>query len=499
MTVTDSPRQPEGSSESAARGKRFQWKMVLGDEGARFLLPTHMLHSTGETLFGLSLVGSLFFNVSLDAARPRILLYLAVTMAPFAVLAPLIGPIVDRVRGGHRAVLLLAHGGRAALALVLATQLKGLLLYPLAFLVLVLAKVYSVSRNALVPVLVKERDHLVLVNSRLARAGTTAGAITAPIGLLILEYGGAESVLRAGAIAYAVGAMWVMRIPAPQPDPDASALVEETELSGPGIRFATEGMAGVRAAIGFVVFHIGFVLKSTGVSAWAFGGLAVANGLGSFVGTFVAPWLRRVVAVQRMLTLSIAVPGVFALIAALRFHLITAVLLAFTLGLGGSVARRAFDEVVQTEAPHARRGRAYARLETGLELAWVTGAIAAVVARAVDWVGLVALGLGMLALAAHRVWRVWLAVRIEGEIVPATLPLRLLVTAEGVAAQGDPHQAALLAATAVDAAVLAGAPRDSTVASIRELALEVAGHPDAESAIEVVRRAHEYVTEHTPA
>ena len=42
----------------------------------------------------VSLAGSLFFNLSIDAARPRIILYLAITMAPFAVVAPLIGPFV---------------------------------------------------------------------------------------------------------------------------------------------------------------------------------------------------------------------------------------------------------------------------------------------------------------------------------------------------------------------------------------------------------------------
>ncbi|MEZ5230449.1 MAG: hypothetical protein R2710_28410 [Acidimicrobiales bacterium] len=49
---------------------------------AAALFPMQAFHSFGESLFALSLVGSLFFNVSIDAARPRILLYLAVTMAP---------------------------------------------------------------------------------------------------------------------------------------------------------------------------------------------------------------------------------------------------------------------------------------------------------------------------------------------------------------------------------------------------------------------------------
>ena len=149
---------------------------MLGDGGADQLLPVQAFSTFGETMFTVSLVGSLFFSVSLDAARPRILLYLAVTMAPFLVLAPLIGPLIDRVKGGHRIVLMAALGGRAVLALLLATQLKGLLLYPLAFTILVLGKVFYVSRNSLVPVLVTHRSHLVVVNSRLARIGAVAGA-----------------------------------------------------------------------------------------------------------------------------------------------------------------------------------------------------------------------------------------------------------------------------------------------------------------------------------
>ena len=77
---------------------RFDDLPLIGDSGAGRLLSVQALHSFGETMFAVSLVGSLFFNVSLDAARPRIVLYLAVTMAPFLVLASLIGPLIDRVR-----------------------------------------------------------------------------------------------------------------------------------------------------------------------------------------------------------------------------------------------------------------------------------------------------------------------------------------------------------------------------------------------------------------
>ncbi len=45
-------------------------------------------HAIGEAMFAVSLAGSLFFNVSIDASRSRILLYLALTLAPFAILGP---------------------------------------------------------------------------------------------------------------------------------------------------------------------------------------------------------------------------------------------------------------------------------------------------------------------------------------------------------------------------------------------------------------------------
>ena len=62
------------------------------------------MNAGADAFFTVSLADSLFFNVSVEAARPRLLLYLLITMAPFVVLAPLIGPFVDRVRGGQRTV-----------------------------------------------------------------------------------------------------------------------------------------------------------------------------------------------------------------------------------------------------------------------------------------------------------------------------------------------------------------------------------------------------------
>ena len=58
----------------------------------RRLARTHALMTAGDVAMVVSLAGSLFFSISPDAARSKVLLYLLVSFAPFAIVAPLIGP-----------------------------------------------------------------------------------------------------------------------------------------------------------------------------------------------------------------------------------------------------------------------------------------------------------------------------------------------------------------------------------------------------------------------
>ncbi len=466
---------------------------VLGDSSARSLLPVQAMHSAGEALFALSLVGSLFFNVSVDAARPRILLYLTLTMAPFAVLAPLIGPVIDKLRGGHRAVLLLSFGARAVVALLLASQLKTLLLYPEAFVVVVAAKVYVVARNTLVPSLVADHDHLVVVNSRLARVGAVSGVVAAPIGVAILQVGDAGWVLRAAAVFYVLGALSALRIPEHRVDTAPSPMVELTEMHGPGIKFATMGMMGLRMATGFVLFHVGFSLKTSGLPTWVVVGVLVSGAAGGFSGTFIAPWLHRRWNEQQILTTSLVLPAVAAVVAALRFHSATAVALAAALGLAGSIGRRAFDGVIQTQAPHARRGQAYAGLETRLEIAWVVGSLAAVLSRLPGWLGLAILAACLGALSLYRA--LVGVVAAHSGALDVALPVRLMETADAVAARGDLQQAVLVALAAAEAAAISGKVAPARLAELQRMSRALAISDDPAGDETLLRLAWELVAE----
>ena len=135
----------------------------------------------------ISLANSLFFSIRPGEARGKVLLFLALSMAPFAVIAPLIGPAIDRMPGGRRLVVQITALGRCLVALLMVLYLDSLLLFPLAFAALVLSKTYAVSKSALVPTVVSSETELVEANSKLGIIAGVAGFVAAvPAGMLQL-------------------------------------------------------------------------------------------------------------------------------------------------------------------------------------------------------------------------------------------------------------------------------------------------------------------------
>ena len=108
----------------------------------------HVVLTAGDALLTVSLAGSLFFSIS-TTRRPRatVILYLLLTMAPFAVVAPLLGPDHRPQPRGAAGQVVASAVCRAGVCLFMADHLKSLLLYPLAFTMLVLSKVYLVTKG----------------------------------------------------------------------------------------------------------------------------------------------------------------------------------------------------------------------------------------------------------------------------------------------------------------------------------------------------------------
>src|SRR5919109_1220139 len=77
---------------------------------------THALAIGADTLVAVALAGSIFFSATLADARPKVLSYLAITMVPFAVVAPVMGPALDRTKGGRRLMVAVFALGRRCCA-----------------------------------------------------------------------------------------------------------------------------------------------------------------------------------------------------------------------------------------------------------------------------------------------------------------------------------------------------------------------------------------------
>src|SRR6476469_9069787 len=92
------------------------------------LARVHAFSVATDTLVTVSLAGTLFFSIPSGAARDKVALYLLLTMAPFAVVAPLVGPAIDRIRGGRRFMVILATGLRSLVCVFMVQHVDDLLL-----------------------------------------------------------------------------------------------------------------------------------------------------------------------------------------------------------------------------------------------------------------------------------------------------------------------------------------------------------------------------------
>ena len=185
------------------------------------LFDLHALSCAGDTLIAIGLAGTIFFNVPLDEARSKVALYLLITMVPFALLAPVIGPLLDHFRHGRRYALAVTMLGRAFLVWLISDHLHGFGLYPAVFGVLVLSRAYGVARSAAVPRLLPAGVGLSQVGARASVYGTFAGAVVAPIGIAAFWFGPQWS-LRVSSVIFLVGMVVALRLP-PRPWRRASA------------------------------------------------------------------------------------------------------------------------------------------------------------------------------------------------------------------------------------------------------------------------------------
>jgi hypothetical protein len=205
-----------GASASRKTGgfvHRLTGASGAGATGLGTLFELTALGGAADAFVTVALAGSIFFSASVDQARGRVVLFLIVTMAPFAILAPFIGPALDRMQTGRRFVLAGTLMARGLLCYAMSASVhNNLTLLPAAFGILVLQKAYGVVKASVTPRLLPPEISLVTANSRsglLALAGSTSAAGVAAL----IQLAGSAWVLRVGTIVYILAMVLAFRLP----------------------------------------------------------------------------------------------------------------------------------------------------------------------------------------------------------------------------------------------------------------------------------------------
>lgn len=367
-----------------------------GQSGLASLMELSFVNAAGDALVTVALAGSLFFAVPTGEARSKVALYLLITMVPFALLAPVVGPLLDRVAYGRRTALAALCLGRGLLAWQLAGALDSLQVYPLALGLLVGSRAFGVARSAVIPRVTPRELTLVEVNSRMSLVNIASGTVMAPVGLAIAQipFVGYPWVLRICAIIYMAGVLFAFNLPGhvdsaagerrrlsePAPTrPSRRDIRGRIRAAGVRVRTALGAMpVALRAAlvlrglVGFLTFYLAFLLRTGGGNSLWLGGLAIAAGAGSGLGVFIGGRLghRRPEGIL-MLALLMAAGGCVG--AAINYTRSTSLVAALLVTTAGSMGKLALDAVIQRDIAEDTRNSVFARSETGLQLAWVAG------------------------------------------------------------------------------------------------------------------------------
>ncbi|MGY1809788.1 MFS transporter [Blastococcus sp. SYSU D00669] len=371
------------------------------ESGLTQLLWVNALHMAGDAMIAVSLAGTLFFAATTDAQRGNVALYLLVTMAPFAVLAPVIGPVLDRLQTGRRWAIAASALGRALLALVMARHFDDFWLYPAALGVLVLSKAHNVLRAAVVPRVLPAQMSLTSANARQSVFGLVTAGVFGGIAAGLAHLFGFEIELWVTAVVFAVGCVLAFRLPkhvdVPTGEQQADVLTTGPVTPGrrkrpvsPHVVLGLRANAALRFLGGFLTIFSAFLVQGTVDGGWpatlALGGIAAAAGAGSVLGTGIGSRLHAVDP-DRLVLISAGIAAAVTAVAAFFFTLPMAALVAGVAAVTNALGKVALDAIIQREVPESLRASAFARSETWLQLSWVFGGAIGIALPPIGWLG----------------------------------------------------------------------------------------------------------------
>ncbi|MGV9857757.1 MFS transporter [Gordonia sp. NPDC003425] len=404
-----------------------------------------------DAAMAVALANTLFFAAATGESKTNVALYLALTIAPFALIAPLIGPLLDRLQHGRRIAMATTFGLRTVLALLIMSnaswnsvtgqlQYDPWVLYPCALGLLVLSKSFGVLKSAVTPRVVPPSIDLPRVNSRLTTFGLIGGTIVggAVAALFELLLGKVLPIHIPGALAWlavisAVGAYLCLRIPSwvevtegevpttisyhgPVDTPPAP-VPGEAATDGRGAKAAARARLGARAIAqtirqplgrtvvaglwgngtiriltGFLTLYIAFYAKAQDAThnSWMQLALLGLVGAAAGVGNMIGNGVGTRLELSnppRIVVWATAACFVVAVLTAIFGNILVAAVAALVASGTSAIGKVCLDSSIQDDLPERSRASAFGRSETVLQLCWVFGASLGVLLPTALWIG----------------------------------------------------------------------------------------------------------------
>jgi MFS family permease len=428
-----------GGRASGRAGRRTAGLVhrITGAQGADrtglgTLIEMTAVSGAADAFVTVALAGTIFFSSSVDQARGRVVLFLIITMAPFAVLAPFIGPALDRIQQGRRFVLAGTMLTRGLLCYAMSANVaNSVTLLPAAFGILVLQKAGGVVKASVTPRLLPAETTLVTVNARSGLISIIVSTVAAGLAAGVQLGGGAAWTLRVGALVYLAAMVLAFRLPeqidvpapapAPMPDPVREPPTRpdmpsqpQSDLPrptlplpprepppsaksrrghwrtlgnvGPAVAEAMTVNAVLRAFSGYILFLLAFLLRSVNLGTlfghpvshdFALGALALGLSVGSLASMILGSFFRGRAPQVIMFSVLFIAPVVTAF-CAWGFGLLAAVLVEATAIFCASLAKLGQDSIVGREIGDEIRSSTFAVSETLNQVANVAGGLAGV-------------------------------------------------------------------------------------------------------------------------
>ena len=396
-----------GGRAAGRRFRRFAAADGAGATGLARLTELHAVNVAGDAAVTVSLAGTVF-AMPTDEARGRVALFLLLTMAPFVVLAPLIGPLLDRFRHGRRWALGTTLATRGFLAWVLAGAVveDSAWLFPAALGCLVASRSYAVSRAAAVPRLLPHDITLVSANSRLNIAGILGMVVGGGLAGAASQVGPGWS-LRVAFVVFVVATVMSIRLPErvdstlgetdvdgvpvdrePLDEPDRGA--RRMRALPVAVRYVLWLTTGARMLSGFLTLFLLFLMREVPIDGWSgplvIGMVVAAAGTGNAVGSVIGT-RRHDHAPEVMATTVAGVAVTAAVLAATLYSVWALVVLGLASGLYSQLAKLCLDALVQRDVPDRSRARVFSWSETILQACWVVGGTIGIVVPLVPALG----------------------------------------------------------------------------------------------------------------